>query len=377
MTKTIALCFAASSLLLACGGEQDNSSDMPLTGNTGGGGQMNATAGSGGDLTGNGGGASGGEQAAPPTGGAPMGGTPPVADGGSDMGGSGAEAGGGGTDAGGAGGADNGGADNGGADNGNANPSPGCGQGGRPADGKVYKAGESWLVFPEKYDGQTPLPVLFGFHGCGGTNFGDANRTEFWDHTRDSGFETDYVVAIPLAASGSCFDYRTDIVRAKALYDELVENYCVDLDRVFGTGHSSGAGFLMEILASANQADFEHFNFRGIAPVSAWLIGSQSTAVPTMYIQGVTDSERGGGDGKDVVDKIVSVNECSSDTTPYEVDDCSSTHDGDPVNANCVSYGDCGSTSIWCSHDDSNYSGTFHGIPCFFKQAAYDFFQSL
>ena len=77
------------------------------------------------------------------------------------------------------------------------------------------------------------------------------------------------------------------------------------MDRVFGTGHSSGAGFLMSMLASNNSADFNHFNFLGIAPVSAWLIGSQSTQVATMYIQGVTDSERGGGNGQDVVNKIL------------------------------------------------------------------------
>jgi hypothetical protein len=258
-----------------------------------------------------------------------------------------------------------------------ANPSSGCGNAGRPDEGKVYQAGDSWLVFPEKYDGTTPLPVLFGFHGCGAYNFGDENRTEFWDVTRGSGFETDYVVAIPLADSGSCFEYAVDIARAKALYDELVENYCVDMDRVFATGHSSGAGFLNQILASGNEADFNHFNFRGIAPVASWLIGSQSTQVPTMYIQGVTDSERGGGNGKDVVDKFVDVNQCSDSSAAYAVDACSSGHDGDPVTPGCITYDACDVATIWCSHDDSAYDGTFHGIPCFYKQAVYDFFASL
>jgi poly(3-hydroxybutyrate) depolymerase len=232
-------------------------------------------------------------------------------------------------------------------------------------------------VFPEKYDGETPLPVLFGFHGCGSYNFGDANRTEFWDVTRNSGFETDYVVAIPLAASGNCFDYDTDIVRAKALYDDLVENYCVDLDRVFGTGHSSGAGFLVSILASNHQADFEHFNFRGIAPVSAWLIGGHATEVPTMYIESVDDTERGEGNAQAVVDKFIDVNACATTSTPYAVDACNSSHDGDPVNAGCRSYDACSAVTIWCSHDDSAYSGTFHGIPCFYRQAVYDFFEGL
>jgi len=257
--------------------------------------------------------------------------------------------------------------------------SVGCGKGGRPAGGKVYKAGESWLLFPEKYDGNTPLPVVFGFHGCGASNFGDANRTEFYDLTRNTGFEDNYVIAIPLAISGSCMDQSGDMDRAKNLYTELVENYCVDTARVFGTGHSYGSGFLMGM--TGNQADFDHFNWKALAPVSGWKINNQSILVPTMYIQGILDSERKvngqPSDGADVVAKIVEVNECSATTTPYAVDACNSNHDGDPVDAGCREYSTCGERTIWCRHDDSDYSGTYHGMPCFYKQAVYDFFESL
>ncbi len=257
-------------------------------------------------------------------------------------------------------------------------PSPGCGKAGRPASGRVVKSGVSWLIFPEKYDGNTPLPVLFGFHGCGTGNAGDNTRTQFLDLTRSSGFETDYVVAAPIATSGSCYDYGTDMPKAKALYDDLVDNYCVDMSRVFGSGHSYGAGgMLMTLTASNNKADFDHFNFRGIAPVAGWLIGSQSTLVPTMYIQGIADAERGNGDGADVVQKIVSVNQCDAGSTPYPVNSCNSSHDSDPVTAGCKSYSGCDVPTIWCRHDDSAYGGTFHGIPCFYKQAVYDFFASL
>ncbi len=259
-------------------------------------------------------------------------------------------------------------------------PSAGCAQAGaRPSGGKVYKAGESWLLFPEKYDGTTPLPVLFGFHGCGASNFGDANRTEFYDLTRNTGFEDNYVIAIPLAISGSCMDQSGDMQRAKDLYTELVENYCVDTSRVFGTGHSYGSGFLMGM--TGNQADFNHFKWKAIAPVSGWEINNQSIQVPTMYIQGILDSERkvngSPSDGAQVVAKIVDVNECTDTTAPYAVDACNSNHDGDPVDAGCKEYSGCGERTIWCRHDDSDYSGTYHGVPCFYKQAVYDFFESL
>lgn len=257
-------------------------------------------------------------------------------------------------------------------------PSTGCtaASNGRPANGIDYEPGDSWLIFPESYDGTMPYPVLFGWHGCGSYNFGDGARTEWLDATRNSGFEDDYIVAAPLAASGSCYEYDTDIERSKAVYDKLIENYCVDTSRVFGTGHSSGAGFVVEILANAD--DFAHFNFRGIAPVSAWVVGGDWAQVPVMYIQGITDSERGGGDGRDVVDKFASTNDCGMTSTTYEpVAACNSSDGGGAVNDGCISFEECAKTTVWCSHDDPNYSGTFHGIPCFFGQAAYDFFENL
>jgi hypothetical protein len=253
------------------------------------------------------------------------------------------------------------------------NPSPGCGKGGRPDGGKVYNASESWLVFPEKYDGNTPLPVLWGWHGCGSYNFGDASRTEYWDETRNTPFEPDYVIAIPLAASGDCFNYDTDIVRTKQLYDELTQNYCVDLDRMFGTGHSSGANFLHRMLQDSHSADWEYLGLRGIAPVASGPVNNHTSQVPAMYIHSPNESV----DPQGPAENFRNANGCGMDSTPYDVGSCNSKDGGNPVNANCISYEGCDVTTIFCPHDDSNYSGTYHGIPCFFYQGAYDFFESL
>jgi hypothetical protein len=320
-----------------------------------------ATGGTGGGPVGTGGSTGG---AAAGTGGGGTGGT---ATGGTGGGGTG------GTGAGGTGGSD---------PTNDAVPSPGCSKGGaRPEGGRVYEnaqsaRGPSWLVFPEKYDGTTPLPVLFGFHGCGGG--GDSNGTPYIDIIEGTPFETDYVLAAPVSSVTNCYDYGVDMPKAKALYTELINNYCVDLSRVFATGHSYGAGGMVQALtASSNVADFEHFDFKAIVPVAGWGIFNQSTVVPTMYIQGVTDAERENGDGHEAVEKIVEVNQCDSTSMPYPVDACTSSHDQAPVNAGCKIYDNCGAPTIWCSHDDSAYGGTFHGIPCFYQQAMYDFFESL
>jgi polyhydroxybutyrate depolymerase len=49
---------------------------------------------------------------------------------------------------------------------------------------------------------------------------------------------------------------------------------------------------------------------------------------------------------------------------------------GKTVNPGCVSYDGCLAPTIWCSHDDPQYSGTSHGVPCFAVAAMHAFFGS-
>lgn len=264
-----------------------------------------------------------------------------------------------------------------GGDPGEPNASPGCGQSGRPNGGQVYVNGESWLLFPESYDGNTPLPVLFGFHGCGSGNRGDSSRTEYTDLTRGTAFESEYVRAIPVSSdAGGCWNYNTDITRVKALYDDLVNNYCVDVDRVFATGHSSGAQLIVQILTTGHTQDAETLNFRGVAPVAASSYGALGTVVPVMYIQNTHDQERG-SDGKDAVDQFVAANGCSSTSTPLTVAGAGCQSSGTTVDPNCISYDGCDVPTIWCSHNDPQYSNTGHGVPCFAAEATDEFFKSL
>ncbi len=241
----------------------------------------------------------------------------------------------------------------------------------------MYVAGESWLLFPESYDGDTPLPVLFGFHGCGMGNRGDGSRTEYTDLTNSTAFEDEYVRAVPLSAdAGGCWNYNTDIVRVKALYDELANDYCIDTSRVFATGHSSGAQFVVQVLTSNHTADAEHLNFKGVAPVAASAYGAIGTPTPVMYIQNVFDEVRMSS-GKDVVDTFVAGNSCGSTSTELTVQGAGCNSGGTTVDPGCISYEGCDVPTIWCSHNDPAYSDTGHGVPCFTAKATYEFFESL
>jgi poly(3-hydroxybutyrate) depolymerase len=260
-----------------------------------------------------------------------------------------------------------------------ADPSAGCNSSaGRPAGGVVTVAQTYYLTFPDGYDGSEPFPVLVGFHGCGGVNRGtNLDDTEWIRLTDGRAFETEYVRAVPLSAdSGGCWNYNTDIVRVKQMYDDLLANHCVDKRRVFATGHSSGAQFIVQILTANHTADAQHLSFKAVAPVAASDYGAITGPIPVMYIQGMMDAERGNGDGHETVERFRAANGCGSSSMPYsEVDGCQS--GATSVDPGCVIYDDCDAPTVWCSHNDPAYSGTMHGVPCFAMTAMHDFFESL
>lgn len=262
-----------------------------------------------------------------------------------------------------------------------ATPSAGCSKAtGRPSGGVVAVAQDHYFTFPESYDGTKPFPVLVGFHGCGGGNRGTSQTdTEWISYTKGSAFESDYVRMVPLSAdSGGCWNYATDITRVTAAFDDLLASYCVDTSAVFATGHSSGAQFVVQILAQSHATDGEHFGFKAVAPVAASDYGAIAGPIPVMYIQGMMDQERGGGDGHEVVSQFRTANGCDMTLMAYaEVTGCKSQGGGTTVNPGCVSYDGCDAPTVWCSHDDPFYSGTMHGIPCFAVTAMHDFFSAL
>lgn len=260
-----------------------------------------------------------------------------------------------------------------------ATPSAGCTAAKpRPQGGSVTVSGKHYFTFPESYDGTKPMPVLVGFHGCGDVNRGtDLDSTEWIRLTKGSAFETGYVRAVPIsAATGGCWSYGTDITRTKAMYDELVANYCVDTSRVFATGHSSGAQYIVQILLNTHKADAQYLKFKGVAPVAASDYGAMAGPIPVMYIQGKMDQERGNGDGHETVAQFRTANSCQTASMPYSaVMGCQSGNT--TVDPGCIIYEGCQAPTVWCSHNDPAYGTTMHGVPCFGVRAMYDFFQSL
>lgn len=372
-------------LLLSCSA---NDTDAPGTASTGGaksaaGGSGTGGAGTGGVSTGGTGtgGASGGRATGgTSTGGASLGGknTGGTAAGGMSTGGGAGKASTGGTADGGAGGAAGGstagsGGSGGSGPSGTPTPSAGCSKGSKGT--RIAKTNEEIVDFPSSYDGTKPFPLLVMLHACG-------NPNDQWEtlvsQRKATNIADEYVRWMPntTAASGQCWsNYANDVKRILAQYDELVANYCIDTSRVFGTGHSSGAQMLVNILSHKSDAD--HLKIKGVAPVSADPY-NVAMPVPVMYIDGENDTVRGPDSAPNTVAKFRSANMCADTSKDYTaVMGCKSYQNQAQVDPGCKIYDNCSVPTIWCSHNDPDYSNTQHGVPCFGLPAMYDFFKSL
>jgi len=245
--------------------------------------------------------------------------------------------------------------------------SAGCGKAGRPSGGRILVANDHIYDFPASYDGTKPFPLLIGFHAAGNP------IDQIEGMTNNTDFATNYVRAFPKSA-GNEWVYNTDISnKAYKVYDDLMANYCIDSKRVFATGHSSGAQMIVQILTHSDAA--RHMNFKAVAPVAASDYGAITVPTPVMYIHGKTDSVRG-NDGASTVTRFRTANMCTTTSMPYtQVTGCSS--GGTTVNPGCIRYEGCTVPTIWCSHNDPQYSNTNHGVPCFAIRAMYDFFATI
>jgi poly(3-hydroxybutyrate) depolymerase len=252
MTRNVALVLAAS-MLAGCGGSSGTSRNG--SGGTNGSGGANGiggasgTGGNGGTTSAGGADAAGGVSG---SGGAKSSGGTTGSGGAVGSGGATGPGSGGATASGGSGGTTS------------AMPSVGCGVTNAPTgtkqDAMLMVSGQSTvrtyrLSVPTTYDPNTPLPVVFGFHGVGGT--GAQTQSSFNLESSNTGggkaifvypdaltkTEPDGTTAVdwvtPLGASNKGIDFAF----FEALVAQIENNYCVDLNRVYATGISAGGIF--------------------------------------------------------------------------------------------------------------------------------------
>jgi len=241
-------------------------------------------------------------------------------------------------------------------------PSPGCGGGAANVE-----VPNTIVTLPEDYDPSIPSPLVFGFHG--------ATRTNVQFQTVDAGIagsdlERNYIMAY-VQSSGSQWDWALgDLPRVDAAYDAITNAHCVDLDRVFATGHSSGAQFITGLLCDGED------RFRAVAPVaSSERDGCSWGAIPTLLIHGTDDDERPDDrNGQAELPYYIDANGCGA-SAAYP-SDLSCTRGATAVDPGCVEFEGCAAPLVWCNHNDPHYNETNHGWPCFATRAIFEFFEA-
>lgn len=252
-------------------------------------------------------------------------------------------------------------------------PSAGCGNASPPSGNASIPvrgvAADYFVNLPPGYDGTTPVPLIFAFHG--------RNRTHIQLRTVDAGgiqseIEPRGVVAYLKSQGGIGWNFPEEVpVNVEffdALYPQLLETYCIDTSRVFAIGHSSG-GYFSAILA-CRHGDL----LRGIGSVAGAFQEDQCTGdrVAGMFIHGVRDIVVANAGGRALRDQFIGFNGCQQSTQPGAV-------------SPCVAYDGCaeGFPVQWCEHDEPTYvdeetgQTTNHGWPSFASRAIAQFFNSL
>jgi hypothetical protein len=234
----------------------------------------------------------------------------------------------------------------------------------------------SLIAVPPGYDGKIPVPAVMAFHAAGNDN------TQMERTFEDSDLAKKYFMVYP-NASGNGWNMQADKSRYLDAYDALLSQACVDENRIYATGHSSGAQMIVQLLCSGEAA------FDAVAPVasSVYCQKWKNGAVPALIIHGVQDSERqayglNDGNGEKDLQPYLASNGCQMTSMPFDPDvskcgGISKGIDDQPFSDGCVAFDGCTAKTRWCNHNDPSYGTSNHGIPCFGVRAMYDFFESL
>jgi poly(3-hydroxybutyrate) depolymerase len=247
--------------------------------------------------------------------------------------------------------------------------SAGCGKAGAPTGSLnlvISGAQANYIVtLPTGYQPNTPVPLVFGFHGRDRTNADFENVDALQVKTEIAPFA---VMVYPKSQAGPGWEHPdelpTNIMFFEALWTQMFSNYCIDPARVFVIGHSSGAIF-SNVLA-CRYGD----RLRGVGAVAGTMPETACIGeVAAMIVHGGQDPVIANSLGRAARDFYLSRNGCGATTRPGEV-------------SPCVAYVGCRADLPveWCEHTEPTYTNTDgggHGYPTFASRAFWRFFSAL
>jgi len=220
------------------------------------------------------------------------------------------------------------------------------------------------LSVPESVSADTPITLVFAWHGLGGS--GTLARLYFGvEEEADGAAIFVYPDGLPVESQGGepGWDLAADgidVAFFDALLADLSGRYCIDDDRIFSTGHSFG-GYMTNRLG-CSRADV----LRGVAPVAGGPAfgGTCGGEIAALLVHGTNDPTVEITQGMDARDAYLAASGCSMTSAPTPP-------------APCAAYDGCSSASpvVWCEHDTEE--GDAHGWPDFAATAIWGFLSSL
>jgi polyhydroxybutyrate depolymerase len=214
---------------------------------------------------------------------------------------------------------------------GSSAPSSGCGMTGAPTGAMttqtitVAGAERSYVLFvPTSYDANTRYPLIFAWHGLGGTGMLARSYFRLEQAAANQAIFV-YPSALANAQGMAAWDLAANGVDVQ-LFDALLASvsgrYCIDGNRVFSTGHSYG-GFMTNRLG-CSRGDV----LRAIAPVAGGPPfgggsgGSCVGQVGAWIAHGMNDGTVDFAQGEAARDRLLMANGCGTTTTPTPPDAC-------------------------------------------------------
>ncbi len=236
------------------------------------------------------------------------------------------------------------------------------------------KAREYFVVLPAGYDNSKAVPVVFTYHGRGGTAAqllpAGSGRGGYSLYGVQAGLPNAiYIVPQGLdSGSDAGTDYGwpntggQDINFVKAMLTWAETNLCVDKSRYFSDGMSYG-GMMSETIA-CQVPDL----FRAIGSMSGSLFGGARSCVAKLIAAWIThgDADTTVPISGDITarDMIIANNGCdTTNTHTIDVVDTARIGDAATTNVTCTVYDQCTSGNypvVWCP-----VSGEGHAIPSF------------
>ena len=154
---------------------------------------------------------------------------------------------------------------------------------------------EYFLYVPDSYDGTTAVPILFNFHGFGGS-------VEVFMEYADLRSVAETNTFILVYPQGSCLEGSShwnpcpngpdnkseadDFGFVEAMINQISSEYNIDLDRVYAGGYSNGG------MMAYGLANYKSDLIAAVASVSGTMLnctGSTNHPMPVVHLHGTSD----------------------------------------------------------------------------------------